>query len=710
MTEIKTQKKEIKNPNTHNTLDNKLLDFSYNPEAEKIIKKNQLILDKQNSDTVNALYENIKYTKNNLNLWYINKNYSELWNITINENLITWNMSDILNYKTSNEINYLKTIKEHNIWYRLEYYKIELDRLKSDYDKIWQRLANWEISYTEANIEATNINNLLAQTKDNIYKIELENNEIDTTISKFESRKLTQYAIDLLDAINEQRSQNDLVNDQIFSDLTGNLLLNSTNNVDQINISPLDILKDKYLNSSEEEKILMARTITKYMYNNWYNIEDLNIKQDVSSEKIWSTYKKWWLAWVCRHHHSEVAKFLKSVWIESWIVSTNNWVAHVITWWKKSDWTFFMIDYWDYFEWKDPKELKEKYLALKWTIDFTERVADENWKVIWYIQTPLEKLFTNMTSSIWTWDSLDYSKNIASEWINISKWHNTELNINWNWSIGIDYSYWNWQIEWWVFFNQTKDIGSIAKADYSSYWLYFEGKKWNKENRFWEFWYWLKVSGNNFDWNNWKNSNYLALWVDWKYFKELYNKEKTKINLWWVLQWQIMQDPEEKNKKNYWFEGSISNFWATFNIDQKLSNNIEWKLNLLYWWDIWVKNIRVWRNSWIKVFDKKWIEWWLKYTTNNWDSISWDLQYEKWLWYTKKWLEVELKTWNLWVEVWYEKTNNSKNPFLLNEAKKYIWIIYDIKKIPLKINAWFEKIDNWINWNNTTSVWITYRF
>ena len=360
-----------------------------------------------------------------------------------------------------------------------------------------------------------------------------------------------------------------------------------------------------------------------------------------------------------------------------------------------------------YSEGKDPKELKARYFASVWALDIKEWVTDENWKVIWNIQTDLEKTVEETTSSIWTWDSLNYSKWLAKEGINIIDWQVIDINLDTEKPLWLDYKYWNWNIEWGVFYEKFNDLDY---ANYTSYWLYWNAKIWDRKGELWELWVWVKISENKIDWGNNLEKKYRVLWWNIEYSKELYNNWITEVWIWWVLQRQIMQDIEDsKGDKNFWIIDETMNFWISLDWKHKINPNLEWSINLWYWWDVWIENVRI--SEKVKVYDKKLIGVWLEYLEDDWDRYSFDWAYEKWLWYSKIWWNLNVEKWDFGASVWYEKTDNSKNPFLLDEVKinsKAYMKDFLVEDVTLTI--WAEKIDNWVSSDKRIKAWFEYKF
>jgi hypothetical protein len=327
--------------------------------------------------------------------------------------------------------------------------------------------------------------------------------------------------------------------------------------------------------------------------------------------------------------------------------------------------------------------------------------------VIWTIQTDLEKLFEKVTSSIWTWDSLKHSQKLAKSGISIAEWHDIKIDTNSEESKKIDYKFGNWIIEWWIFYHENKNIDY---ANLTSYWFSFAWKIWNRKDLFWEFWVWAKLSYNAFEWQNWNKREYNVFWTNLQYSNQLFSNKTTNFWIWAVSQKQIMQDIKNyKEDWDWWIEDSTSNFWISSYINHKITPKLKWNINFRYWWDIWTKNIRTWIESWDKLFEKKSLGVWLQYTKSNWNIISWKVKYQNWLWYYKESGDISLESWNITLSAWYEETDNSKNPFLLDQAKKYIWLKYNISDT-LNINFWHENTNNWSSKDDKTSASLKVEF
>ncbi len=473
--------------------------------------------------------------------------------------------------------------------------------------------------------------------------------------------------------------------------------LNSLFEAGQTDRSPLEILRENYENQSEQNKIELAMFMSIYMGNVWYDSDQMGNSWDVSSQDMWDAYINFWVAGVCRHHHSEVAKFLESVWFNTWIISTTSWGNHSITRWRNQDGKFFFIDYWNYYESSDPKELKARYLAEKWSIKIREEVWDARWKLLGFIQTDLEELFESTTSSINTGDSLEYSRELSREWLEYKHWFNIDWELDTKSSKSIDLSYANSGMKTWVFFNRTN---SLDYANYDSYWTYLE--KTVSNDTFWTYWVWLKLSKNYFEWENWKTREFNNIWFDFKYYNQLFDNWNTNIWLWAVHQFQRTESEKNNNSNDH-----TLNYGASLNLEQSISQNLVWNINLWYWADISRKNIRVGYDGWTREFEKKSIDLGLTYDDWNMRASS-NISGEKWLWYEKTWFEANLWNQKGQISFSYENLDNSDNPFLLNEITREIgmtWNIFDT----LSVSAWIERTDNWINQNDSISIWMNWK-
>jgi hypothetical protein len=381
----------------------------------------------------------------------------------------------------------------------------------------------------------------------------------------------------------------------------------------------------------------------------------------------------------------ESARYLRNQWFTAWVLTTNSWWEDPITWWIKKDWSFFMIDsLGDYYESKDPKELRAQYLALKWILDWKGFIKDADGNLIWTIKTDLEKLFEGNTSSIWTWNSLSYAGRLATNGIQIAKWHDTNIDIDSTKSTKIDYTFGNWDIEWWIFYHENKNIDS---ANLTSIWLFWARKTWSREGTFWEFSFWAKVSQNTIEWQNWNKGESNGLSLNSGYSKWFSNKT-TDFWVWAVVQGQIIQDI-----KNGQTDDSALSFWISLDMKQQISRALKWNINVSYSWDFLTKDIRTSR-----------IDVWWEYRINNLYTISWKINYEKSLWYNKTWFELGLKSWDTTFSARHEETNNWGNTFLLNKAKNSIWLEHNLSNV-LSLYLSSETTDNRFSENTNTSIW-----
>ena len=419
--------------------------------------------------------------------------------------------------------------KLKNTSYLIEWYKKELWKTKNKYDKFYyeREIRNWELRHEKLKKDLLVLEDETSKISENIYEI-------------YHSFDWEEKALNLE------------------------------------KYTPIDILSYNYKNTSEQEKIRLAVLVGEFMVRR-YDLNGRNKLWDVSPEEMWNS--EWRDAWVCRHIHSEVAKLLDALWIKAWMVSTNSWTRHAITWWQKTDGTFFMIDYWTYYEWKDPKKLMDGYLRWKWAIDFKETVADKDWKMIWILQTELERIFENSTSSIWTWNSLEYSSMISKDgFSDMGKWAvKVESGIN---SLKTSSIYWWLNSQYWLFHNNKDENG----VGYSISWVSW---RYNWEGSLWNFSIWWKLADNKFVFPNGKEKDVRTLWLDVGYSEKIYESEDTKIWLWAIAQTQIMQNPQ-----SWRIEDATWNLWVSLSWEHSISDRL--KLNTTLWigWDILESNIR----------------------------------------------------------------------------------------------------------------------
>jgi len=484
-----------------------------------------------------------------------------------------------------------------------------------------------------------------------------------------------------------------------------------------------------YKNSSDEEKIKMARNIATYLgrYLCDYEMKEDHDWSDVPSEVIWEEAKESWFgseewhsAWVCRHHHSEVAKFLRGVWITAWVITTNYWWPHAIVLWKLSNWNYFLIDYNHYFESKDFLDLKDRYLASHWAIDLKEYTSDPDWNIVKIIQTALEQEFENTTSSINTWDSMSFSKILAQNWVKLIKWFNIDVDIeadtNNKSSKKVDISYGKgtdfWYYKWWVFYKNTQ---WLWYSIYQSTWAYIRWKWWNRDWKMWELSLWIKCSNNKFDYDTWKTAQYNVLSWDLSYDKQIDVGKKDKLNIWATIQWSLMFDDTEGHSWYYntflWQEQRETwNWWFTLDWEHIINEN--WKFNTwaMYWFDVWPWNIRWWK--WYKLYGKYGVYGWIEYKSdkNNEDLIvKLDWSYEKWLWYNKYWMSWVVKKWKIWLQAEYQIEKDTTYFHFPDRINTKIGLVYDITDYLQWKVEYFQNNNMWQE-NTWGSIWIVYRF
>ncbi len=603
-----------------------------------------------------------------------------------------------------------------------QYYRkeITLDRLWELDREPFQRYLNWEyISEESKEIIANNNaiiwdnNNQIDENRsmmsDNVIQMWSNIDQID----KHTGRNLSKTEIALLDAIKNQRTREDVDTDILLSDLLWDLIFEESTDweisvwwkeVDKTTVSPLDILEEQFKNSSEEDKLELARVMSAYMRMQWYDNElldkqldlakDKKLVWDVSSETIWETYKNWWVAWICMHHSSEVAKMLTRLWFTSWTLSTNNWKwKHYVTWWKKEDGTYFLIDEWDYYESRDPKEMKARYLMVKWWVDLKEFVTDKDWNTIQIMQTDLEKAFENISSSIWTWDIKLHTKEITRNGDKIERGYNIDINSDSENSTKLSYNYWWEYFSWWVFYNEIKNLDY---ADYESAWLEWRFLVWENTDMFWQLWWWLKIWQHKFSWQNWKESSYVSWAIDLSYVKELYSSDSTKLWLW--LSGQIIVTKHDEN----WLNDVVSNTWLNLWLSHKLLDNLEWTIDYTVWRDKYIANTRT-DTSISETWSKR-ITLWLK-----WEKFSWEIYRDDMIGTEKTWINLSWKVWKLDVSVGYEKEDNIDNWLLLDSATKKIWFVYNVNDA-VRVSVGYNDVNNWISKTSMTNVWLDVRF
>ena len=346
---------------------NDAMAFLGEKEALPIVEKNQEELNRKNDGTVDLANKNIWKTKEEISDWFhwsVSVWYSET-NRSIPEEIIktevpgvtnnhlyydtnwnkikdewekyaqtVWDYSDFEHYHTTNEVqdqrNQVSFLEQQNR--NLEWRRQEVVDRYNEFQNNLTRQANaWEITWDEVYerdrefwdyenwwiIETRGIDEEINNNENSI-------NNWEEIIETHERRELTKYSSDILDSFKEAKNK--------WLDVT-------------------DVLKDKYKNASEDEKIKLLQTIWDKMWDN-YNYDLKNTPWDVEGTQMWnSIVDENLLWWVCRHIHSEIAILAEWLGMTAWMISTNSgwdgsW-AHAISLLKKEDWSFALIDYWN---------------------------------------------------------------------------------------------------------------------------------------------------------------------------------------------------------------------------------------------------------------------------------------------------------------------------------------------------------------------------
>jgi len=699
MSEIQNKSHEDAINNTKEQLDKqKIIDFLNSLEGEEILQEYQKNLDQRNTELWRKVEDNSNEVKNKLNLDFsivYGIENEKRADVDINKwQWFQWDLSNTQDYISSITLDATERVNN------------------SDYWDFWHDLLG---QYYDGDITFDELWELDQVPYEEYRNWEYGNEDI---FIRHEQRNLSEHEENLLDAIHDPETEYDLLW-YLLSEL------DNANPEDYKGISPLDILQERYENASEWDKIELAKTMSRYM--NDYGYDDSLPNGDVSSEDMWNSYREWWVAWVCRHHHSEVAKFLASVWIQSWVITTNSGWGHAITWWKKDDGWFFMIDYWHYYEWDDPKELQARYLATKGAIELQGMITDEKDNIIWTLQTQLQELFQNTTSSIWTWDSLAYSQYLGQEWNDINEWVHIKVQkwFNGAWD-EFSASYWAQKWNLWaeasIYHHESKDVDY---ADFTSTGARLKVQLGDEANKLWKIEGWAQLSKNEFKYDTQAKADYVVAWVHLAHTKKVYEDDNTKIATSTVAQSQLMWHIQSaKEDGGLWLQDGTTSLWTSINIEQEI--NDKWKLHwgLSYGWDIMVEGVRGSERredeedgfiksvktgiNYMKFYDKKSVFGGATYTTNN-LSVWANASHERWLGYNKTIAGLSASKWKIevWAEV--EVTDNSKNPFLLSEKEiraEIVWKASDILRFSVEGESW----SNWVSNRDEIKVGATAKF
>ena len=672
---------------------NDAMAFLGEQEALPIVESHQRILDDQNNKIADLVNKNIWKTEEEISdwfqwsvsVWYSKINRSTPEKIKKNKIGYVWDYSDFENYHTTNEIqnqrNQVSFLEQQNR--NLEWRRQEVVDRYNEFRSNLTRQANaWEITWDEVYerdrefwdyenwwiIETRGIDEEINNNENSIYNWE----EI---IEAHERRELTKYSSDILDSFKEARSKG----------------LNVT-----------EVLKDKYRNASEDDKIKLLQTVWDKMGDN-YNYDLMNTPGDVEGDKMWnSIVDENLLWWVCRHIHSEIAILAEWLWMTAWMISTNvgwedSW-AHAITLLRKEDWSFALIDYWNVYVWRNFNELQTDYLDKKWATILHQMITDPEWNPLRFFQTEWSKLFWENLSALWTQDTLKKSKEIARDWLDVTNW--LHINVNTWSSTNVSATYWNWSISWEVYYNNDN---SWLYKKYDSYGVKLKWKIWDRS---WlgELWAVVNLSEHNFKYFSWKENSYQWASIAWTYSKEIVNNDKYNINFW--VAWQVNEN-FKKLKLDEWssWEASI---WATIDWEYYASEDLTLKWNISYWWEAWW-NMRSEEFDTIKLYWKQSIWAWFEYKWE-WYTIWADWYYEKWPGYKEIWWNLNVDIWNdLEFTAWYSKNSDTTKFKIWDNVKKEIWVVYNITDT-LNLKSSYSSSDNYWTKSDNFYVWGEWRF
>ena len=652
----------------------------------------------------------------NYETWLTSNAWGEIWEITTDRTgffdpVKQWELNRGRDYdKFSNDFD---NVRYALLSPELTQWLFEFDEKKDNYIQNLESLfpnrrAHYYTEYftdefrqIEINIIMINILKLIEDWLDNVDAFKIRDEKLEKLENKF--NKLYEYRTEFME---EQK--------KIYEDFEEKKATMTSEH------DPREILYEKYKDSPEQEKIELLMAIWTIMVKELYDYSKVNMSGDVNSEEIWDKAKKWIPSVVCRHIHSEMAIMAKRLWIKAWVVSTQKSISHAIMWWQKSDWTYIMIDYWTLYVWKNPKQLMTNYLIKKWAISLKEIVTDAEWNPIWFLQPEMERIFEEAVSSILIWDSLDYSGNLAKKWIaKITKWHKIYIKDE-NKRLDTSLTFWNWtNFEWWVFSN---NVNAVPGFDFRSSWVSWRYQLW--DNNTWTISIWWKIANNqllfpNIDelWEDeeliwWitrpeKQRNVNTFWFDIQLAKNVYKTEGLDINIAWTWQSILLQDPRNLEEKGRLAESQSTDIWSSISWTYKPTNNLTLTWWAWYWFDVSTSNIRLVSAdenllSIVWLYWKRSIEWWASYKLDNWTIMSWDISRKDSLWTTETWLNLWVKKWDFSVTWWLTNTDNSANPFLLDESKQRVWIEAWWASISVINNVvwdWiWQNIEVWYSW------------
>lgn len=365
-----------------------------------------------------------------------------------------------------------------------------------------------------------------------------------------------------------------------------NELTKNVVNILKTSDNPFGEIKNTYANASEDQKIQVARILSSLLNENYDNGLATWIKTwDVSDKNMITAVKGYLTTWeaipagVCRHIHAATAQLLQDLWMEAWIISTNAGWPHVITLWKKTDWSYFFINYGDIHEGKDLKALMWQYLAANGSMDLQETIATPNGKIIGFIKTFLEEQVGKNASALWVNNTALYSKKITEQW-SLNKLLTGEQAIDANVTTDKDANI-SYQKGW-----KNTQIGIDASQTNSSEWnltsVGIQGKLylWKDNNTA----IGAKIGKQNINYTDWENTNKFSgstISFSWEKVKNLYASDNTKINAWIVTEVTWLFSNKKGSSEiadkvdDVSHESALTIAWI-----QKIGKNIDVKANL----------------------------------------------------------------------------------------------------------------------------------
>lgn len=460
--------------------------------------------------------------------------------------------------------------------------------------------------------------------------------------------------------------------------------------------TPFEDIKNNFSNSTEDEKIEIAKMFASLLNENYdfsltewikpWDVSDIDMAQAL---KTYLNTGEKMPAGVCRHIHSATAQLLQDLGLEAWLISTNSYGAHAITLWKKKDGSYFLIDYGNIYEWKNVKELQAKYMALHGSMDLWETIATPDGKVIWFVKTFLEEQVWKNASALWTTNTATYSKTIAEQWsLNKIAWPIIDANMTTDKDISIAYQNGG----------EKTQIGVNASKTNSNEWnltsIGVSGKLFLGKDNTWAIW--AKISKQNIDYTsvnpeNTQNFSGTTVSISWEKVANIYKSATTNINAWVSTQLNsLLSNRDNKAKWFHIFQDAEHESAATLVGTKKI-----WNFNIQT--NVGVKEITDFSNQRADNSLKPYFgfQTWgaAMYNFNTWGNIgvSWEYSSTVWERVFSAWLQGTDKSWKTNVSLNYTQTTPTI-AFLEKEIKINLWLTRSItENAQLYINWVYEK-------------------